>query len=32
LVEGLNHYYDWVQEMHPPKDDGITFTDRDNTW
>jgi nucleoside-diphosphate-sugar epimerase len=32
LVEGLNHYHDWVQKMHSAKDDGIVFTDRDNKW
>ena len=22
LLKGLNHYYDWVQEMNPPTDPG----------
>jgi len=33
LVEGLNSYYDWTQEMHPRTDGGVEFTDgRDIVW
>ena len=32
LIEGLNHYHDWIRQMHPPKDHCMLFTDRDNKW
>jgi nucleoside-diphosphate-sugar epimerase len=32
LVQGLNHYHDWIRQMHPPKDHVMVFTDRDNKW